>query len=161
MISNLLTRYPSADISVLCSSWNSQLAQIYKDLKSVKQPKVLRPGRPFKAAVSGQETRYRNEKYSHIEGVVRMMFDRILAALETAEGQKNEFINAGKPFASVSIIEATSEMGYAPHTLCEESRGNILMTVRFRTLDDPLLEKHICECCSNNPKIFYTAEQLR
>lgn len=38
-----------------------------------------------------------------------------LAAFEAAETQKAAFIAAGKPYASVLILEAAADLGYAPH----------------------------------------------
>ena len=107
---------------------------LYKDLKEMKRQNKIR--RVFRPGRSRQEVVERNEKYSQIEEVVRKMIEKTLLALEIAEAQKDAFIAAGRPYASLSIMECAAELGYAPDDKYTELSGKHLATRQFLKLDE-------------------------
>lgn len=97
-------------------------------------------------------------KYVQIEQAVHNMMSVIFAGFEAAETQKAAFIAAGKPYASVSILEAVAELGYAPH---DTFAGRSLEMRQFIKIDNPRSQGYfMCECCPKKPKKFDTEEEL-
>ena len=144
-------------MSLLFAKFHCEFAAIYKDLKSLKRQnkfqRVLRLGR------SRQEGSERHEKYSQIEWAVKKMNAEISTDLEVAEAQKDAFIAAGQPYASLSILESAAQLGYAPY---DTFAGFSLETRQFLKIDDPRFRGYFrCECCPKKPKKFDTAEELR
>lgn len=102
-----------SDMSLLLAIFHREFMAVYKDLQSLKRQskfqRVFRPGR------SKQEVDEKHKKYFQIQQAVNKMMTETLAAFEAAETQKAAFIAAGKPYASVLILEAAADLGYAPH----------------------------------------------
>jgi len=90
------------------------------------------------------------------------MLKETSVALEIAEAQKDNFIAAGRPYASTLILECTAELGYAPYDKYTGPSKHKLVTREFVKIGDPkLVRRFICECCPKKPKKFGSLEELR
>ena len=150
-----------ADISQLFAEYKGKFKSAYKDLKGLKPHSALH--KIFRARRAEQEIDERNEKYRQIDQMATKLIGDTFDALSIAQAQKDAFVHAGKPFASVSILESAAELGYAPH---DEYAGTScllhLVTREFLKITDPKLQKRfLCQCCPKKPAGFNTAEALR